>query len=515
MARPLKQGLDYYPLDVEFYRDIKVRRLNHAFGAASTVILLTLLGAVYKDEGYYAEWNEDLCFLVAADSMATEELVTAVVRKALEVGLFDQACFERYGILTSKAIQRHYLAATYKRKEVKVVAEYLLVPEDARPNLRLLSGEPVASQPTKTPTPVTAKKPPVATSALASAPESERQGGNLVPAASAKMPENTHVQEQVWSEEAAPSRAGDSGVPTFGDNELASLAAAIPPEPVVATLPTIAADSAGFPGQTAPANLADSVGFPGQTAPANLADSAGGSCQTVSAISTDSVQAPAPTAPTAPAPQTVLMPTTAAPQTAPASSGKVAVFPTQSASELKATVAYRAWCELWRVPNRLVQKELARLVNEYGDAVVGQALQIAGEKQVQAAHGLSFVRSCLLEWQEAGAEDLASIATYQAQRARKFSREQSGSKRSFSQPAAAKNALDSSVVGADWDQIPTAPVDRQTWLRLQKECYLFMGEAYEIDESYHATPAELAWIHQETADYHSPVYLQANQRNQG
>ena len=461
MARPLKQGLDYYPLDVEFYRDIKVRRLNHAFGAASTVILLTLLGAVYKDEGYYAEWNEDLCFLVAADSMATEELVTAVVRKALEVGLFDQTCFERYGILTSKAIQRHYLAATYKRKEVKVVAEYLLVPEDARPNLRLLSGEPVASQPTKTPAPVTAKKPPVATSALASVPETERLD-----------------------------------VPTFCDNELASLAAAIPPEPVVATLPTIAADSAGGSGQTAPANLAES---------------AGGSSQTVSAISTDSVQAPDPSVP---APQT--FPTTAAAtaQTAPANSGKVAVFPTRSAVELKATAAYRAWCELWRVPNRLVQKELARLVNDYGDAVVDQAVQIAGEKQVQAAHGLSFVRSCLLEWQEAGAQDLASIATYQAQRARKFSREQSGSKRSFSQPAAAKNALDSSVPRADWDQIPTAPVDRQTWLRLQKECYLFMGEAYEIDESYHATPAELAWIHQETADYHSPVYLQANQRKQ-
>lgn len=497
MARPVKQGLDYYPLDVEFYRDIKVRRLNHAFGAASTVILLTLLGAVYKDEGYYAEWNEDLCFLVAADSMATEELVTAVARKALEVGLFDQTCFERYGILTSKAIQRHYLAATYKRKEVKVVAEYLLVPEDARPNLRLLSGEPVASQPTKTPAPVTAENPPVATSALASVPETEGLGGNLAPAASAKMPENTHVQEQVWSEEAAPSRAGDSGVPTFCDNELASLAAAIPPEPVVATLPTIAADSAGFAGQTAPAISADLV---------QLRD------QTVSAISTESVQAPAPTAP---APQTVSSTATAAAQTAPASSGKVAVFPTRSAVELKATAAYRVWCELWRVPNRLVQKELARLINDYGDAVVGQALQIAGEKQVQAAHGLSFVRSCLLEWQEAGAQDLASIATYQAQRARKFSREQSRSKRSFSRPAAAKNALDSSVVGADWDQIPTAPVDRQTWLRLQKECYLFMGEAYEIDESYHATSAELAWIHQETADYHSPVYLQANQRKQG
>lgn len=30
MARPLKNGLDYYPLNVDFFSDIKVRRLIKA-----------------------------------------------------------------------------------------------------------------------------------------------------------------------------------------------------------------------------------------------------------------------------------------------------------------------------------------------------------------------------------------------------------------------------------------------------------------------------------------------------
>ena len=30
MARPIKQGLDYYPLDVGFLQDVKIRRIMRA-----------------------------------------------------------------------------------------------------------------------------------------------------------------------------------------------------------------------------------------------------------------------------------------------------------------------------------------------------------------------------------------------------------------------------------------------------------------------------------------------------
>lgn len=439
MARPVKQGLDYYPLDVEFYRDIKVRRLNHAFGAASTVILLTLLGAVYKDEGYYAKWSEDLCFLVAADSFAEEELVTAVVTKALAVGLFDQDCFDRYGILTSAAIQRHYLAATYKRKQVKLVAEYFLVPEDDRANICLTSldkAKPLVA-PVDTPVAKQAVKP------VANAPHEETTAAAENPAA-------------------------------FAEADMASLAAAMPPEPA----------------ETDPLPEDEETVEWGETAHI-----------TASQLDKDSeVLAFAPFHETPASDVAPVLPL--------ATLEKVAVIAQSPFGELKTTGTYQAWCELWRQPNRLVQKEITRLVNEYGDAVVGQAIQIAGEKQVQAPHALSFVRSCLWEWQGAGAKDLASIAAYQAQRSRKLSREQTG----FGPKRLAKKAADPSVMGEAWDEVTAPTVDRKSWLRLQKECYLFMGDDYQVDTSYAATPAELAWICQPEADYQNPVYVQANQR---
>lgn len=65
MARPLKEGLDYFPLNVDFFSSIKVRRLSKACGSTSQSILICLLCNIYQDKGYYIEWNKDLPFLIA------------------------------------------------------------------------------------------------------------------------------------------------------------------------------------------------------------------------------------------------------------------------------------------------------------------------------------------------------------------------------------------------------------------------------------------------------------------
>ena len=64
MARPLKQGIDYFPL-CRFLRDIKVRKIKRACGPYTVEILLCLLGNIYRETGYYIGWDEDTMFLVA------------------------------------------------------------------------------------------------------------------------------------------------------------------------------------------------------------------------------------------------------------------------------------------------------------------------------------------------------------------------------------------------------------------------------------------------------------------
>lgn len=126
MARPLKQGLDYFPLDVNFLKDIKVRKIKRACGPATVEVLLCLLGNIYRDTGYYFGWDEDTMFLVADEVGAKEGLVEEIVNKAVQVGFFDKDKFEKYKILTSKGIQNRYREAAKKRKEIVISDIYLV-----------------------------------------------------------------------------------------------------------------------------------------------------------------------------------------------------------------------------------------------------------------------------------------------------------------------------------------------------------------------------------------------------
>lgn len=133
MARPTKQGIDYYSLDVNFLRDIKVRKIRKACGPQSIEILLCLLGNIYRDNGYYIGWDEDSVFLVADEVGAKEGLVEEVVAKAVQSDFFDKRQFDQHQILTSRGIQKRFFEATAKRKAVEVNKLYL-VNDDNNPS---------------------------------------------------------------------------------------------------------------------------------------------------------------------------------------------------------------------------------------------------------------------------------------------------------------------------------------------------------------------------------------------
>jgi hypothetical protein len=126
MARPKKQGIDYFPLDVSFFSDIKVRKILRACGSQSASILICLLCNIYSDKGYYILWDEDLPFVIADSVGVSEGAVKEVILKALQVEFFNQDLYNRYKILTSGGIQSRFIAAVYKRKEIEYKSEYLV-----------------------------------------------------------------------------------------------------------------------------------------------------------------------------------------------------------------------------------------------------------------------------------------------------------------------------------------------------------------------------------------------------
>lgn len=127
MARPMKQGIDYYPLSVEFLKDIKIRKIKRACGPQTVEILLCLLGNIYRENGYYIGWDEDTAFLVADEVGAKEGLVEEIVNKATQVGFFNREKFEQYKILTSKGIQERFTEATRKRKDSVISDIYSVI----------------------------------------------------------------------------------------------------------------------------------------------------------------------------------------------------------------------------------------------------------------------------------------------------------------------------------------------------------------------------------------------------
>lgn len=129
MARPEKAGLDYFPLDVGFLRDKKVKLLKTEFGACSVIFVLYVFCRVYEEEGYYLRWDKDEC-LIAAEAVgcgATPSYIGEVLQRCLSRSLFDQRVFQMFGVLTSAGIQRRYLRGREKRGAIEMIEEYFLL----------------------------------------------------------------------------------------------------------------------------------------------------------------------------------------------------------------------------------------------------------------------------------------------------------------------------------------------------------------------------------------------------
>ena len=116
MARPQKTGLDYFPLDVGFYRDIKVRKLMRSNGGGKALAVYTVLLCNIYENGYYMVWDdEDVPFMLSEILGFEEGTIHEVIKFCLSIGLLDKEMFTSHHILTSRSIQSRYLAAVRRR----------------------------------------------------------------------------------------------------------------------------------------------------------------------------------------------------------------------------------------------------------------------------------------------------------------------------------------------------------------------------------------------------------------
>lgn len=129
MARPVKEGLDYFTLDC--CMNDKIKLIEAEFGIKAFAIIVKLYQKIYSERGYYCEWNEDVALLFIAslggNSGVSKSLIDVILSASIRRGIFSEELYKKYGILTSKRIQEQYFDAVSRREKVEVEKEYLLV----------------------------------------------------------------------------------------------------------------------------------------------------------------------------------------------------------------------------------------------------------------------------------------------------------------------------------------------------------------------------------------------------
>jgi len=124
MARPLKNGLDYFPMDVTM--DNKIELIEAKHGIEGFGVLVKLYQEIYK-EGYFIEWTEERDLIFSKRINVCNNKVNEVINDSLRYNIFDKNLHKKYKILTSTGIQKRYLAAIDRRKEVELVKDYIIV----------------------------------------------------------------------------------------------------------------------------------------------------------------------------------------------------------------------------------------------------------------------------------------------------------------------------------------------------------------------------------------------------
>ena len=126
MARPEKEGLNYFPHDADLSNDEKIQLLESTHGIIGYAIYCKLLERIYRN-GYFIIANDKFIRLFSKNCNLEIEQCRNIINGCLDEGLFSDKLFKSFSILSSSGIQKRYLEACKRRKNVEMYDEYILI----------------------------------------------------------------------------------------------------------------------------------------------------------------------------------------------------------------------------------------------------------------------------------------------------------------------------------------------------------------------------------------------------
>lgn len=140
MARPRKYKLDYFPFDVDFLEDNKIRILKARYKSDGVLMYIFLLTEIYRsDDGYYIQVDDDFEYIISDQLGIDANKVKQVMNFLLKRSLFNDKLFSSDKVLTSAGIQRRWQLAKKeagKKTPIEVGRYWLLKKEETEPFIK-------------------------------------------------------------------------------------------------------------------------------------------------------------------------------------------------------------------------------------------------------------------------------------------------------------------------------------------------------------------------------------------
>jgi hypothetical protein len=123
MARPKKEGMDYFPHDTDAVNDEKIEALRLLYGNDGYAFYFILLERIYRTNNFELDVSDAETIQILSKKVdVNEEKFRQMLETSLKRGCFDQQAYEERKVLTSNGIKKR--ASNVVEKRVKMREKY-------------------------------------------------------------------------------------------------------------------------------------------------------------------------------------------------------------------------------------------------------------------------------------------------------------------------------------------------------------------------------------------------------
>ena len=120
MARPQKEGLDYFPHDTDAVNDEKIEALRSLYGNDGYAFYFILLERIYRSNNQEIDVSDaETIQILCRKIEVTSEKFNSMLETSIKWGCFDREVYHSEGVLTSNGIKKRAGVVVKKREEMR------------------------------------------------------------------------------------------------------------------------------------------------------------------------------------------------------------------------------------------------------------------------------------------------------------------------------------------------------------------------------------------------------------